>query len=327
MALFVPLAACAGDGPDPAAHCPAREPIECATDLGGRTDTTVTGTTVGADDGGDVSGCGIGGGEAVEDARFRWTAPRAGRYRFTTEGSSFDTILSARRGSCTGREIVCSDDADGASHSTITLELAECDTLTLVVDGHDADGVGAFALSISGTLEAACDDALDDDGDGLVDCDDPDCASPRCDALARDWPDAWAALEAGVLEAVNAQRAAGAVCDGETMPAVPPLERDALLELAARLHSFDMIEQSYFAHEGLDGSTPPDRVARVGSEATGVGENIASGQTSVEQVMAGWMSSAGHCRNIMDARYRALGVGYADGAAGTRWTQNFAVSP
>src|SRR5688500_12446600 len=96
IALWLPLAACAADAPDPAAHCPAREPIDCATDLGGRA-ITVAGSTAGTDDGGDVSRCGIGGGEAVEDARFRWTAPRAGRYRFTTEGSAFDTVLAVDR--------------------------------------------------------------------------------------------------------------------------------------------------------------------------------------------------------------------------------------
>jgi uncharacterized protein YkwD len=126
-----------------------------------------------------------------------------------------------------------------------------------------------------------------------------------------------------VLEEVNRVRAAGAVCGGEPMPPVPPLERDVLLEHAARLHSLDMAEQGYFSHESLDGRRPADRIAAAGFMGTVVGENIAMGYRTVSEVMAGWLSSPGHCRNIMDPDFQFLGVGYAEGADGTRWTQNF----
>lgn len=312
---------------DPAAHCPAREQIECATDLGGSLPTSVEGTTEGAEDGYSGSRCGLGGGVGIEDAAFRWTAPRAGHYRFSTEGSAFDTILSVRRGSCAGREIACNDDAvAGAGWSAVELDLSECETVTIVVDGYDGEGVGAFALSIT-TSESSCSDGTDDDEDGLVDCDDPDCRGPRCDVLAGDWPDEWVALEQGVLEAVNRVRAEGAVCDGVPQPPAPPVERNAYLERAARMHSLDMAEQGYFSHESLDGRTPADRVAEAGFTGAGpIGENIAIGYETVEDVMAGWLSSPGHCLNIMNPSFRVLGVGYAR-AEGSRdgplWTQNF----
>lgn len=313
------------DEPDPSLHCPPRDPVDCAEDVGGWIPQRMEGTTLGGEDGYAGSVCGVGGGVAVEDAAFRFTAPRTGFYRFSTEGSAFDTILSVRRGSCAGREITCNDDAvDGVTHSALTLELEECETVTLVVDGYDATGIGDFALSVD-TSEHACSDGLDDDGDGLIDCDDPDCAGPRCDVQSGDWPEGWQALERGVLEAVNEQRARGAVCDGEEMPPAGPLERDVLLEDAARKHSLDMAEQGYFAHESLDGRTPGDRIAAAGYEGSPVGENIAQGYRTVEDVMAGWMSSPGHCRNIMNPVYDRLGVGYAeaDGSGAPYWTQNF----
>jgi uncharacterized protein YkwD len=42
--------------------------------------------------------------------------------------------------------------------------------------------------------------------------------------------------------------------------------------------------------------------------------------------MDGWMSSAGHCRNIMSGSYRSIGIGYALNTGATYrhyWTQDF----
>ena len=319
------LLGCTGPPPDLAAHCPSRDEIECAIDVGGVLPLLEQGTTAGAEDGYSRSRCGVGGGVTVEDAAYRWTAPFDGTFRFSTEGSSFDTILSVRQGSCAGREILCNDDVEeGATHSALTLSLRECETVTVVIDGADATAVGAFTLRITAS-EALCSDGTDDDGDGLVDCEDSDCEGPRCTIDSGDWPPAWATFEVGVLEAVNRVRAEGASCGGEPQPPVPALTRDVLLEHSARLHSLDMAEQRYLAHESLDGRTLADRVADAGYEGSPIGENIAQGQGSVDEVMDGWMNSPGHCTNIMSPSYRAVGVGYAEleGGDGPRWTQNF----
>jgi uncharacterized protein YkwD len=58
-----------------------------------------------------------------------------------------------------------------------------------------------------------------------------------------------------------------------------------------------------------------------------VGENIAAGQPTPEQVVAGWVQSPRHCANLMAAEYTEMGVAYATephSAAGTYWTQMFA---
>lgn len=322
------LLACTTSPQDPAEHCPAREEIECAEDVGGVLPLVIEGTTVGRADGFGGSRCGIGGGIAVEDAAFRWTAPYAGTFQFSTEGSSIDTILSVRQGSCTGREMRCSSPGDGAP-STLTLELEECETVTVVVDGRDATDVGAFTLRITST-EVDCGDGEDEDRDGLTDCDDSDCAGDSwCESPHEpgDWPAEWAAFERGVLEAVNRVRAEGATCGGEPQPPASPLQRNVLLERAARGHSLDMAEQDYFSHESLDGRTFVDRIAAEGYVGSPIGENIATGYPTVEAVMNGWMNSPGHCLNIMDPTFRAIGVGYASGPGGVRWTQNFGGSP
>lgn len=320
--LFLALAGCASD---PASHCPAREAITCATDVGGTVPALHEGTTSLDRDGTFTgSACGNGGGETIDDAGFRFTAPHAGRYRVTTEGSSFDTILSVREESCTGRERTCIDDAGrGMTFSRLDLDLDDCETVVLIVDGFDGSAVGRYRLAIS-AVEASCTDGVDDDRDGPADCDDPDCAGPRCD-VPGDWPAAWVAFENGVLDEVNRVRAEGAECDGMPMPPVPALEHDDLLQLAARGHSQDMTDQRYFDHTSLDGRTFDQRIAATGFAGAGpIGENIAAGYDSVDAVIAGWMSSPGHCLNIMSGSFRTIGVGFADGADGPRWTQNFA---
>jgi hypothetical protein len=115
------------------------------------------------------------------DLAFRWTAPRAGTYIFDTRGSTFDTVLHIRAGSCMGPELGCDDDSAGMLDSLIRLPLAAGDVLMLFVDGFGSSA-GAYILSV--TLETSaeiCNNGVDDDRDGRFDCADPDCAgSPFC---------------------------------------------------------------------------------------------------------------------------------------------------
>ena len=198
--------------------------------------------------------------------------------------------------------------------------------MTVVVDGAGVDDVGDYVLSIGG-FETECDNGLDDDEDGKTDCDDDDCFTARCADPSDDWPDAWTAFEWRVLELGNVERARGATCDGEPFGPAPPLAMDPLLRLAARLHSTNMAENGFFAHEDPEGRSPGDRVQEVGFRGSYIGENIARGQPTPEAVIAAWMASPGHCRNIMNPRYHFLGVGLAYSPADEpNWTQDFAGS-
>jgi uncharacterized protein YkwD len=42
-----------------------------------------------------------------------------------------------------------------------------------------------------------------------------------------------------------------------------------------------------------------------------VGENIASGQRTVEDAVASWLDSPGHCANIMNPAFTDMGAAYA----------------
>jgi uncharacterized protein YkwD len=130
-----------------------------------------------------------------------------------------------------------------------------------------------------------------------------------------------------VLELVNAARTRGSRCGGRRYAAVPPLSLAPLLTAAALEHSQDMAQHDKFEHAGHDGSTPASRVKRAGYQPRTVGENIAAGVETPEDAVAGWLASAGHCTNIMSARYTEMGVAYATNLASSSaiyWTQVFA---
>ena len=151
-----------------------------------------------------------------------------------------------------------------------------------------------------------------------------------CSSLP-DWDEELAEMEEQVVHIVNLRRAEGADCgtEGVFEPA-PPVIGEGVLRCAARLHSKDMAERNYFEHVNpFTGETPFDRIDEAGyTGATPQGENIAAGQSSAEEVMAGWMDSDGHCSNIMNPDFNELGVGVfrdssLDNDYGIYWTQKF----
>ncbi len=94
------------------------------------------------------------------------------------------------------------------------------------------------------------------------------------------------------------------------------------LRKAAQNYSQAMVAQSFFDHVSPGGSTLLSRVRTgtaylhdVGSWA--LGENIAWGTGELAtpaQTMKGWMESPGHRRNILNRRFRHVGIGIALGA-------------
>jgi uncharacterized protein YkwD len=130
-----------------------------------------------------------------------------------------------------------------------------------------------------------------------------------------------------VLELANQARSRPRRCGGEQFAAAPPLKLAPALTEAARKHSRDMAQRSTLSHEGADGSTPAMRVTRERYTWRTVGENVASGPTTAEEVMQGWLDSPGHCENVMSPRFTEMGIAYtvdAKSESGVYWSQVFA---
>jgi len=124
---------------------------------------------------------------------------------------------------------------------------------------------------------------------------------------------------------INAQR---------TAHDLRPLQLDPRLERAARRHSQDMVDNRYFAHDSRSGARFSARIARTGwmngRARWSVGENIAWGtgkQAAPRAIVASWMRSAAHRKNILSSRFRVIGVGIVRGApvggGGATYTTDF----
>jgi uncharacterized protein YkwD len=137
-----------------------------------------------------------------------------------------------------------------------------------------------------------------------------------------------AAADAGavsrkVLSLVNEARSEKRRCGWKRFDAVPPLALSEPLQRAAAAHAADMAARAKMGHAGSDGSTPAERATRAGYAWRFVGENVASGQSTPEQVMAEWLVSAHHCANLMSADFTEMGVAFAASPAGVFWAQVF----
>jgi uncharacterized protein YkwD len=122
-----------------------------------------------------------------------------------------------------------------------------------------------------------------------------------------------AQVQQQVLELVNKARARGRTCGREQYGPAAALAISDPLYRAARSHARDMARRNYFEHQGRDGKSPKDRVQREGYRLRLTGENIAFGPETAAEVVAGWLASPGHCANIMDPRFRDMGVAVSQG--------------
>jgi len=130
-----------------------------------------------------------------------------------------------------------------------------------------------------------------------------------------------------LINMVNAERRANGL---------QSLQENPALSRAAEKHAEDMWKNHYFGHTTLDGNTYVDRISAAGylippagaCECTipcncepfyTMGENIAKGQMTAEQVFDDWMNSPSHRRNILQPEFSEIGIGLF----GTIWVQTF----
>jgi uncharacterized protein YkwD len=121
-------------------------------------------------------------------------------------------------------------------------------------------------------------------------------------------------FEQRVLDLINQQRA---------QYGLRPVSYNAQLDSAARGHTAQMGATRSMAHEGIGDGDPGSRIRSAGFGGAW-GENVAVGQSSPEQVVAEWMASPEHRKNILDPNFTQLGVEVGTGADGRQyWAQEF----
>ena len=112
-------------------------------------------------------------------------------------------------------------------------------------------------------------------------------------------------LESGVLGDINAFRRAHHL---------QPLRLNPRLSAAAREHTVQMAQDGYFAHESADGSAFWQRIQSFYPSSPwsywSVGENLlwSSPDVTPARALQMWLASPEHRANLMNPRWREIGV-------------------
>ncbi|RMG47887.1 MAG: CAP domain-containing protein [Acidobacteria bacterium] len=129
------------------------------------------------------------------------------------------------------------------------------------------------------------------------------------------------ALERAVAREANTVRSARGL---------EPLQPDAALGEAARRHAEAMAAAGRVTHRLPGGPALAERVRRVGVRFRRLAENLAAVGDSDDapaRVLAGWLRSPGHRRNLLDRRFTRTGVGVAAGEDGSLYVTQLFVQP
>lgn len=150
-------------------------------------------------------------------------------------------------------------------------------------------------------------------GGSLPDTENPDNGTPDQDKPGTEQDnETQLSFAARVARLVNEERAKAGLS---------PLQVDQNVQAAAQVRAVEI--KTSFSHTRPDGRDFSTALKEQGVSYRGSGENIAWGQKSPEQVMEGWMNSAGHRANILNERFTSIGVGYVQIGGVNYWTQLF----
>lgn len=123
-------------------------------------------------------------------------------------------------------------------------------------------------------------------------------------------------------DASFAQEVIRLINEERTKLSLPALNSNTLLQESAQIRAQELEEE--FSHTRPDGSDPSDLLAEKQIPYGTMGENIAHGQKTPEEVVKDWMSSQGHKENILSQNFKYIGVGSFKASDGSiYWVQLF----
>ncbi len=165
--------------------------------------------------------------------------------------------------------------------------------------------------------------------------------APRTAFNENSFPIAEKTTQGEILNVINEARAVARDCqDGNGLvSAAPALTWSNDLYASAYEHSSDLAQSNTFSHYGsgeasdVTGSNNGrasyfnERIKANGYvEYKTIGENIAGGQTTIQDAVTAWLASPAHCTNLMNANFKEIGVAVVTNSSsdyGIYWTQNF----
>ena len=107
-----------------------------------------------------------------------------------------------------------------------------------------------------------------------------------------------------VVSATNSER---------TRAGLPTLVYSEKLADAARRKAANMIEEDYWAHNSPSGKNPWVWFKSAGYSYLYAGENLAKDFGSTDRMLSAWMASPTHRDNIVNAKYKEIGIAVVPG--------------
>ena len=92
-----------------------------------------------------------------------------------------------------------------------------------------------------------------------------------------------------------------------------PLTENEALSQAALLKAQNMFQENYWAHFAPSGKSPWDFILGSGYKFSFAGENLAKNFSDNQGVMSAWMASLSHKENIVNSKYKDIGVAVLSG--------------
>ncbi len=93
--------------------------------------------------------------------------------------------------------------------------------------------------------------------------------------------------------------------------AIPELVLEYTITEVARNYAKDMWERKYFSHYSPEGANIVDRLGEANIKYSFAGENLALAPT-IQTAHTGLMNSKGHRENILNTRFKKIGIGVID---------------
>lgn len=94
---------------------------------------------------------------------------------------------------------------------------------------------------------------------------------------------------------------------------LPPVSESDALDKAAALKAQNMFSENYWAHFAPSGKTPWDFILGSDYKFTYAGENLAKNFYGSDEVVSAWMASPTHKENLLNPKYRDIGIAVVEG--------------
>jgi hypothetical protein len=94
---------------------------------------------------------------------------------------------------------------------------------------------------------------------------------------------------------------------------LPALTYNQTLSDAAYTKGRDMIDKDYWAHVSPDGTQPWKFFTQFGYRYRYAGENLARDFSNAQSAVDAWMNSPTHKENILNPKYKEIGIGVVEG--------------